>query len=150
MIDIYDRSQDVRIKEHIIDILEDFEYPSAFQKLKDIALNEKHLDLCLEAIYNLSDMEHPESMSILKDLIKNSKDIQVKTSAVFALEDQDPKEASKILLDMALTSSEKELAETAVYVLEDVLEESQLVRVLQQIYNKSPFIGFITIIRTLG
>ena len=118
--ELYDKTQNEKIRGKIVYILGEFEYPEVVTKLYDIALNDPSTGVQKKAVYALECIETEQAVTSLKKIIESNTDSEVRKAALYALGNTDFPGIVPFLRNVAINETNTTLAKTATYALGDI------------------------------
>ena len=134
ILDLYDRTENERLRERIVHSLSQFDAPEATEKLVEIVRNDRSWSVRRSAIHALGNREDEAAAEALKEIARSGR-VDVRKAAVFALGNMDFPDVDSYLGEVAQTAEDQEIGEAAVFALGNMEGEAAataLVGVLQE------------------
>ena len=133
--DLYDRTENDRIREKIVHSLSQFDAPEATDKLFEIARSDASRDVRRSAIHALGNRDNVQAASALIQIAQGDGDVDIRRNAIHVLGNMDGDFVAKILGEIAKRDTDQEIGSAASFALgnvDDATATEELASILRE------------------
>ncbi|MGI9174190.1 MAG: HEAT repeat domain-containing protein [Rhodothermales bacterium] len=124
IMDLYDRTENERIREKIVHSLSQFDAPEATDKLLDIVRSDPSQDVQRSAIHALGNRDDVQAVNALIQIAQGDGDVDIRQNAIHALGNRGGDFVAKTLGEIARRAIDQKIGSAAAFALSNVDDEA--------------------------